>query len=39
MQMNSKTRELITVREGAVEAVIDFVYLGSKMQADGDFKT
>ena len=34
--MNSKYRELITVREGAIEAVNDFIYLGSKMQVDGD---
>ena len=34
--MNSKSKETITVREGAIEAVNDFIYLGSKMQADGD---
>ena len=38
MRMNSKSREPITVREGTVEAVNDFIYLGSKMQADGDSK-
>ena len=38
MRMNSKSREPITVREGAIEAVNDFIYLGSKMQADGDSK-
>ena len=31
MRMNSKSREPITVREGAVEAINDFIYLGSKM--------
>ena len=36
MRMNGKSREPITVREGAIEAVSDFIYLGSKMQADGD---
>ena len=36
MRMNSKSREPITVREGTIEAVNDFIYLGSKMQADGD---
>ena len=36
--MNSKSREPITVREGAIEAFNDFIYLGSKMQADGDSK-
>ena len=36
MRMNSKSREPITVCEGAIEAVNDFIYLGSKMQADGD---
>ena len=36
MRMNSKSREPITVREGAIEAVNDFIYLGSKMQADGN---
>ena len=36
MRMNSKSREPITVREGAIETVNDFIYLGSKMQVDGD---
>ena len=36
MRMNSKSREPITVREGAIETVNDFIYRGSKMQADGD---
>ena len=36
MRMNSKSREPITVGEGTIEAVNDFIYLGSKMQADGD---
>ena len=36
MRMNSKSREPITVREGAIEAVNDFICLGSKIQADGD---
>ena len=36
MRMNSNSREPITVREGAIETVNDFIYLGSKMQADGD---
>ena len=34
--MNSKSREPITVHEGAIEAVNDCIYLGSKMQADGN---
>ena len=36
MRMNSKSREPITVRDGTIEAVNDFIYLGSKMQADED---
>ena len=36
MEMNSKSREPITVHEGAIEAVNDCIYLGSKMQADGN---
>ena len=36
MRMNSKSREPITVREGVMEVVNDFIFLGSKMQADGD---
>ena len=36
MRMNSTSREPIPVREGAIEAVNNFIYLGSKMQADGD---
>ena len=39
MRMNSKSREPITVREGAIEAVNDqLIYPGSKMQADGDLE-
>ena len=36
--MDSKSREPITVRDGTNEAVNDFIYLGSKMQADRDSK-
>ena len=39
MRMNSKSREPIIVRDGAIEAVNDFIYLGSKMQAYGDSGT
>ena len=38
MRMDSKSREPITVRDGTNEAVNDFIYLGSKMQADRDSK-
>ena len=36
IRMNSKSRELKTVHEGAIEAVNDFIYLESKMHADRD---
>ena len=36
MRMNSKSREPITDREGAIEAINDFICLGSKMRAYGD---
>ena len=36
IRMNSKSRELKTVHEGAIEAVNGFIYLESKMHADRD---